>query len=206
MTRHPQAQTGAAPSCEVDQWVLAEQGKRQRSGENVTALLIGIGAEEQALRMATAGARVLLLSDGKAPEHVNILQQPASTLSAPEMVLPLQPFDIICCQRSLCAFPYNEAKQTIRRLLARLKIGGKLFISLYGIHSDLGDHYADGGKLVNDRFAPVDAALAERYELHGPVCLYSERNLFMLLMESGGAVLRTSTSALGHVRGVAAHI
>ena len=48
--------------------------------------------------------------------------------------------------------------------------------------------------------------LAARYGIEGPLCLYSERNLFMLLMECGAAVLKTSSSALGHVRGIAARI
>ncbi len=43
--------------------------------------------------------------------------------------------------------------------------------------------------------------------IDGPVCLYSERNLFSLLMEAGGAVIKTATSALGEqVRGVAARV
>ena len=195
-----------APTCEVDQWVLTELARRQRSGEKVTAMLIGIGAEDQALRMAEAGARVLLFSDREPFGHVDIVHQPVATFADAEAALPLEPFDIILSQRSLSPLRYADAKQSVRRYLQRLKIGGKLFISLYGIHSDLGENYADGSKLVDDRLAPVTPEQAKRYGLTAPVCLYSERNLFSLLMEAGGAVLKTSTSALGHVRGVAARI
>jgi hypothetical protein len=197
------------PSCELDQWALAEVEKRQRSGEVVHALLIGVGAEAQARRMAALGARVVLLSDLEEEAQVNVLRRPAAlfdALAESDEALPLQPFDIVLCQRALSALPYAEARRRVRRLLGRLKIGGKLFVSLYGIHSDLGDHYTDGGKLVCDRFAVVAPDLAQRYGIDGPVCLYSERNLFMLLMECGGAVLKTSSSALGHVRGIAARI
>ena len=137
-----------APTCGVDQWVLAELARRQRSGESVTAMLIGIGAEDQALRMAEAGARVLLFSDREPFGHVNIVHQPLAALAEAEAALTLEPFDIILSQRSLSPLRYAEAKATVRRFLQRLKIGGKLFISLYGIHSDLGENYADGGKLV----------------------------------------------------------
>lgn len=194
------------PTCEVDQWVLAETAKRQRAGETVNALLVGVGADEQALRLAEQGVRVCLLSDREPLGHLNIVQQPGAALADAETVLPLQPFDLILCQRVLSTQRYADARKTVRNLLGRLKIGGKFFISLYGIHSELGDHYPDGGKLVSDRMAPVTPELAKRYNLHGPVCLYSERNLFTLLMEAGGAVLKTSSSALGHVRGVAARI
>lgn len=191
-------------TCELEQWVLTEIGKRRRSGEAVSAMLAGVGAEVQAQRMADAGARVLLLSDQPAAGRVDIDCLPFATVG--DGPLPHEPFDLILSQRTLCGMRYDEAKRRLRGLLQRLKIGGKLFISLYGIHSELGDHYADGSKLVSDRFAPVTPALAERYGLAGPVCLYSERNLFSLLMEAGGAVIKTSTSALGHVRGIAARI
>jgi hypothetical protein len=193
----------------VDQWVLTELGKRQRSGETVSALLVGIGAEDQAVRMADAGARVLLFSDRDPAEHLNIVRQPLASLASlhtAEPPLPLQPFDLILSQRSLSTLRYDEALIAVRRFLQRLKIGGKFFISLYGIHSDLGDGYPDGSKLVGERLAPVAPEVAERYGLRAPLCLYSERNLFALLMEAGGVVLKTSTSALGHVRGVAARI
>ena len=198
-----------APSCEVDQWVLTELGKRQRSGATVSALLVGIGAEDQAERMADAGAQILLFSDRDPVEHLNIVRQPLASsvsLHTAETPLPLQPFDIILSQRSLSTLRYDEALVAVRRFLLRLKIGGKFFISLYGIHSDLGDGYPDGSKLVGERLAPVAPEVAERYGLTAPLCLYSERNLFALLMEAGGVVLKTSTSALGHVRGVAARI
>jgi len=194
------------PTCEVDQWVVAEAAKRQRTGETVNALLVGIGQDEQALRLAETGARVLLLSDREPFGHVNVVQSPVAHLFQADAEFPLQPFDLIVCQRALCSLRYTEARATIRNLLGRLKIGGRFYVSLYGIHSELGEQYADGGKLVNERHCPLTPALAERYKLPGPVCLYSERNLFSLLMEAGGAVLKTSTSALGHVRGVAARI
>lgn len=195
-----------APTCELDQWVLVELAKRHRSGEAVTAMVVGTGAETQALRMAEAGARVLLLTDADAIAHINIMSAPTRAFADTAMPLPLQPFDIILSQRNLSTLRYTAALAALRCEMKRLKIGGKLFISLYGIHSELGESYPDGGKLVTERLAPVAPGPAKRYGLSEPVCLYSERNLFLLLMEAGGAVLKTSTSALGHVRGIAARI
>ena len=105
----------------------------------------------------------------------------------------------------LSSLRYAEARAMVRRLLGRLRIGGKLFVSCYGIHSDLGEHYADGeNSLAN---ALLKSRRTWRPPWHQrPLCLYSERNLFMLLMECGAAVIKTSSSALGHVRGVAARI
>lgn len=195
-----------APTCELDQWVLVELAKRRRTGEAVAGMVIGAGAETQSLRMAEAGARVLLLTDTDSIAHTNVMSAPTRVFAEASTPLPLEPFDIILCQRNLSSVRYAEALATLRRQMKRLKIGGKLFISLYGIHSELGDNYPDGGKLVAERLAAVAPGPAKRFGLSEPVCLYSERNLFSLLMEAGGAVLKTSTSALGHVRGVAARI
>ncbi|MCP5267643.1 MAG: hypothetical protein H6943_01250 [Zoogloeaceae bacterium] len=194
------------PSCELDQWALTELAKRLRGGESVAVMLIGIGAEDQALRMAEAGAQVLLFSDHEPLGHDRITQLPVLSFSETGAEFPLSDFDIILTQRNLARLRYDDARTMVRSLLKRLKIGGKLFISLYGIHSELGDNYPDGSKLVNERLAEIDPRMAAHYGLNEPLCLYSERNLFSLLVESGCAVLKTSTSVLGHVRGIAARI
>ena len=48
--------------------------------------------------------------------------------------------------------------------------------------------------------------MAKKYGIAGPVCLYSERNLFMLLLEAGASVLRTMTTTYGNVKGVAVRV
>ena len=45
-----------------------------------------------------------------------------------------------------------------------------------------------------------------KYGIVGPLCLYTERNLFMLLLEAGASVLRTMTSTYGNVKGVAVRV
>lgn len=194
------------PTCELEQWALAEVAKRRRSGAPVAAAVMGIGAEAQAGRLVAAGAQTLLLTDTATPTDAPYVHRLPAEADDPAAALPLAPFDLILDQRTLSAVPYATARQAVRRHLARLKIGGKLFLSLYGLHSDLGEQYPDGGKFVSERFCPLDPEVAARYGLPGPHCLYSERNLFSLLVEAGGAVIRTSTSALGHVRGIAARV
>ena len=49
-------------------------------------------------------------------------------------------------------------------------------------------------------------ALARNYGIHHPVCLYTERNLFMVLLEAGASVLRTLTTTYGNVKGVAVRV
>ena len=49
-------------------------------------------------------------------------------------------------------------------------------------------------------------ALIKKYDITGQVCLYSERNLFMLLLNAGASVLRTMTTTHGNVKAVAVRV
>jgi len=199
---------------DLEQMALDEIAKRRRSGADVTALVFGSNAHEQAQHMAAAGARIVLGDDTKEPLPVgvgyrvplsgiwNVLEDPAADIEE----LPAQPYDLIVCQHVLHPLRYEQARLAVRALLQRQKIGGKLFISVYGIHSELGDVYPDSEKLIGDRYAPLPKAVAKRYDIDGPVCLYSARNLFSLLFEVGASVLYTSTSTLGTLRAVAVRI
>lgn len=90
--------------------------------------------------------------------------------------------------------------------MLKLKIGGKLYISLLGLHSELSEGYADRELTIDQRFAELSPALAEKYDIRQPVCLYSERNLFALLLEVGASVLRTLTTTYGNVKGIAVRV
>ncbi|MCL2636215.1 MAG: hypothetical protein FWD50_06260, partial [Betaproteobacteria bacterium] len=98
------------------------------------------------------------------------------------------------------------ARIALRQLLLRLRIGGKLYLSTLGLHSELGDGYPGLDLPIEERFTHLSPALAAKYELDEPVCLYSERNLFMLLLEVGASVLRTRTTTYGSVKGVAVRV
>ena len=88
----------------------------------------------------------------------------------------------------------------------QLKIGGKLYLSILGLHSELGDGYAGAERILSERFCELDPRMAAKYDIPGPVCLYSERNLFTLLLEAGASVLRTFTSTHGNVKGIAVRV
>ncbi|KAB2928315.1 MAG: hypothetical protein F9K30_01715 [Dechloromonas sp.] len=119
---------------------------------------------------------------------------------------PGEPYDIIILRRGLCSMPYTQARSIVRQLLLKLKIGGKLYISILGLHSELGEGYTAGELPIEERFATLSPALASKYGIERPVCLYTERNLFMLLLEAGASVLRTLTTTYGNVKGVAVRV
>jgi len=181
--------------------------KRRRLGNEVSALLFGRGVGETARRMAAAGARVVVAETPSGTLASGLRAQPFTLATLPDPgELPEAPFDVVVGQLALHALPYEQARRAVRRLLMLLKIGGKLYLSAYGLHSTLGDHYPDSGKLIEHRFSELPPPLADTYDLHGPVCLYSERNLITLLFEVGASVLQSATGPLGNVRAVAVRV
>lgn len=193
---------------ELEEMARKEIEKRRRLGNEASALVFGREVGALAVRLADAGARVVVDATAEnPPARPRLRSLPFSLATLPTAsALPEAPFDIIVGQLALHAMPYEQARQALCQLVALLKIGGKLYLSAYGLHSMLGDHYPDSGKLVEERFAELPASLASLYDLRGPVCLYSERNLITLLFQVGTPVLQSATGALGNIRAVAVRI
>ncbi|PKO35501.1 MAG: hypothetical protein CVU34_04200 [Betaproteobacteria bacterium HGW-Betaproteobacteria-7] len=201
---------------ENERLALEECAKRQRIDHRASILVLPAGRCSLAIKFARLGASVTVgdvaasrretegrilaagLRDDITFATMGLTDLPADS--------PGEPYDIIVLRRGLCGMPYEQARIVVRQLLLKLKIGGKLYISILGLHSELGDGYPGGELPIDQRFAPLAPALAEKYGIARPVCLYTERNLFMLLLEAGASVLRTLTTTYGNVKGVAVRV
>lgn len=201
---------------ENERLALEECAKRQRIDHRVSVLVVPAGHCTLAVKFARLGASVTV-GDAEATRREaegrilaagarDDITFAAFDLNNPPAEAPGEPYDIIVLRRGLCSMPYEQARVVVRQLLLKLKIGGKLYISILGLHSELGEDYPAGELPIDQRFAPLAPALAEKYGIRRPVCLYTERNLFMLLLEAGASVLRTLTTTYGNVKGVAVRV
>jgi SAM-dependent methyltransferase len=201
---------------ELERFALEECAKRHRFDQRVSVLILPDKRCEMAIKFARLGAQVLVADTPELQSDIqgrilaagfsDEVSFVPSTLSDLPENLPGEPFDIIVVRRGLCIMPYDEARRIVRQLLLRLKIGGKLYVSVLGLHSELSEGYGAGEASINERFSELAPTLAEKYGIHRPVCLYTERNLFMLLLEAGASVLRTLTTTYGNVKGVAVRV
>lgn len=198
---------------ELEHSALDECVRRQRLDHHVSVMVMPANHCALAIQFADRGARVLVadhadrqhdvegrilaagLGDSIAFTPCEMPRPPANTTGAP--------FDIIFLRRSLCAVPYEEARDIVRKLLRQMRIGGKLYLSVLGLHSELAEGYPGKEQPVGERYAGLAPAIARKYAIPAPVCLYSERDVFMLLLESGASVLRTLTTTYGNVKAVA---
>ncbi|MDR3159547.1 MAG: class I SAM-dependent methyltransferase [Zoogloeaceae bacterium] len=196
---------------ELEQLVLREITLRARSNMPTCVLDLHCGEGRHSVNMAELGARVLAAD---APELSNPVRNRALAAGMGESIqfapikslpgdLPQGAFDLAFCHHGISCLPYAAARQTLYAVLKSLRIGGKLFISAYGLHSALGENYADASAPIEQRFCKLMSALAKSYNIPEPVCLYSERNLVTLLFEIGGSVLRSFTTTHGTVKAVA---
>lgn len=203
-------------SDELERLVLEEVHKRRRFKSSVSALVIPVGCGELATEMAKLGCGVTGIDDARYEsdfrERALATGKPAELEFVPGALdslpaeIPGGPFDIVYIRRGLSSFPYAQTRQILSNLLRHLKIGGKLYVSVLGMHSELGYHYAGAESIIDRRFCPLDPAMARKYGINDPVCLYSERNLFMLLLEAGGSVLRTFTTTHGNIKGISVRV
>lgn len=200
---------------ELERLALEECVKRQRIDHRVSVLILPAGRCTLAARFAQLGAQVTVGDQPERRQEVegrilatgfggNIDFLPCDFPQVPDQTH--RPFDIVVLRRGLCSQPYAQSKKTVRQLLSQMKIGGKLFISILGLHSELGESYPGGEQSIYERFGTLSPAMARKYGIDAPVCLYSERDLFLLLLESGASVLRTMTSTWGNVKGVAGRV
>ena len=201
---------------ENERLALEECAKRQRIDHRVSVLVIPAGHCSLAVKFARLGASVTAGDDAAIRretegrilaaglrDDITFATMALADLSADS---PGEPYDIIVLRRGLCSMPYEQARIVVRQLLLKLKIGGKLYISILGLHSELGEGYPGGELPIDQRFAPLAPALVKKYGIERPVCLYTERNLFMLLLEAGASVLRTLTTTYGNVKAVAVRV
>ncbi|PKO87912.1 MAG: hypothetical protein CVU18_09045 [Betaproteobacteria bacterium HGW-Betaproteobacteria-12] len=216
MDTHISANPFVAGNDENERLALEECVKRQRVDHRVSVLILPAGRCSLAINFARLGATVTVgdvataqrEAEGRILAHGlrdDIRFIPCELTDLPDAA-PGEPFDIIVLRRGLCSMPYDQARAIVRQLLLKLKIGGKLYISILGLHSELGEGYPGGELTIEQRFAKLSPALAEKYGIERPVCLYTERNLFMLLLEAGASVLRTLTTTYGNVKGVAVRV
>jgi len=216
MTTHINANPLESGNDELERYALEECLKRQRVDHRTSILIVPALRCDLAKRFAGLEASVVLGNDPARKQEIegrilaagiseHVRFAPCSLANLPEE-LPGDPYDIIVVHHGLCGLPYDQARQVMRQLLLKLRIGGKMYVSVLGLHSELSDGYTGLEQPIENRYAPLAPVVAKKYSIDGPLCLYSERNLFLLLLDAGASVLRTMTTTYGNVKGVAVRV
>lgn len=168
--------------------------------QGCSVLDFGAGSCGQSIRLADAGAVVTAIDLGEAtPAGVTYLQGDIRTYK--EHTQDKQ-FDVCCFQRTIHYLPYTDALQLLKDL--KESVIDRLYISVTGLESDIGNTYQDADETVEHRFCRLTPDAAETFCIHEPVCLYTPEEFIVLLQAAGWEVEECWVSAFGNIKAVCA--
>ena len=85
---------------------------------------------------------------------------------------------------------------------AAMAMEGRLYLSVSGLHSELGHGYEAGTAPRAARFGHLAPGMAAKHGIHAAVCLQEEDDLRWLAQRSGYAVQALWTSPFGNLKAV----
>lgn len=170
----------------------------------------GSGLGWQGARMALLGASVRMIDQLPAPPlalrlagvdgvALEYLQADLRTLRPSD--LPPR-VDVAFSQRTLHYLPHDDATRLVATTARALAPGGRFYVSVSGLGSELGQGYAHADRPLGARYAPLAPALRERHGIAEAVCLYDEADLRALMEGAGLVTLELWRSAFGNLKGV----
>ncbi len=180
--------------------------------ENVGAFVdIGCGIGIQGIRLASIGFRTVLVD--RLPVNMTGLRVagidellPISYLmkDIKKLVVTDLPPEISICysQRFIHYLRFDEAVTLLLLVRERMPHGAKLFLSASGLLSELGDNYEDKLSGISKRFSKISASMAQKHNIHEPVCLYTPDDLVNLCKRAYFSCDRVYSSPFGNVKGI----
>ncbi len=182
-----------------------------RGKDKPKVLDLGSGAGGQSIRMAEAGASVLAIDVYDFSEEFanyrtkrswseDVLKFILADVSDLPNLLAGEEFADVSMQRTLHYLPYNEAFKLLTFL--RMIVQDKLFISVTGMDSAVGENYSGRDLPINERFVKLSPVEADIFQIQAPVCLYRQEEFIILLERAGWKVEDIWQSAFGNLKAV----
>lgn len=184
------------------------------SKKEVKVLDLGCGAGGQSVRMVEAGAKVTAIDvhdfskefesykneRGISDDVLHYINGDITNLSE---LISGKTFTEVCMQRVLHYLTYVQAIELLKVLYEVTE--DKLYISVTGIGSDVAVEY-DGTEVpIGERFTVLSEEAAEKFSIHEPVCLYSQKEFIEILERTGWQVEKCWESAFGNLKAVCSH-
>ncbi|KXJ98476.1 MAG: hypothetical protein UZ19_OD1000680 [Parcubacteria bacterium OLB19] len=172
---------------------------------------LGSGAGGQSVRMVEVGASVLAIdvydfsqefSEYRASKNwsqTDLQFIPADLINLAKL-LDNEKFDDALMQRTLHYLPYSQAIDLL--LFLREIVKDKLFISVTGMDSAVGENYSGKNLPIVDRFVRLESAEADIFQIQAPVCLYKKEEFITLLKQTGWEVEDVWQSVFGNLKAV----
>lgn len=177
-----------------------------------TAIDLGCGLGIQGVRFSLLGMETTLIDLHDISKRIELLsnlfqigdlqfvQKDVRSLDASDL-----PDDIalLHSQRFIHYLEFSEALELFRLFADHMKPASRLFVSASGLHTELGDGYPDRDIPLEDRFSELAPAMAQKHDIHDPVCLYTIEDMEQLLTDAGFRVRDLHASTFGNIKAIA---
>lgn len=200
---------------ELDNESLAYIRARTEAGHKVTAIDLGGGFGAHAIRMAQAGAAVVMIDiadmaterlsrasadEGIPPDRLTFLRKDFAELSEDE--IPAD-FDLLYSQRAIHYVSYRTALPLMRKFFQSMVRGGAIFLSAAGYDTEYGKTYPDRSKPIEDRFNHLEPDMQAKHGIEQKIVTYKKEEMLALLQSAGFEGIRVWTSRFGNIKAVA---
>jgi hypothetical protein len=170
-------------------------------------LELGAGTLGQSKRIAALGVQVIAIdihdfSSSLESCHPNVSFIQADIKTLPKVGFPGEATDIVL-QRTLHYLRYTEALELLEYV--HRHTSGTLFISVTGIHSDIGEYLEIQNQPLEGRWSLVTDEGQLKFGITKPVCLYTEKEFEGLLLQAGWKVDELWVSAFNNLKAVCSH-
>ena len=109
---------------------------------------------------------------------------------------------IFVAERVLHFLRFQESKKILAKVIRRMEKGGRIFLSLSGINSPIGEGYKHRDLPVEDRFCLPSEEVREKFKIDVPVCLYELEDLRKLFEGFRVREVKVRKTAFGNVEGI----
>lgn len=199
---------------ELDQaslrWIVAQAAARK-----IQALDLGGGFGAQSVRMAKAGASIVMIDIADMasgsfraaseaglvqPEQLRFVQKDFTALTAEDIP---DGYDVLYSQRAIHYIPYQDAQRLLTLLFNRMRHGGVAYISAAGFDTEYGKTYPDRDKPIAQRFNFVAADMQQKHGITHRIVTYKEEELADLLKDAGFSDIAVTNSTFGNIKATA---
>ncbi len=175
------------------------------------ALDLGCGIGLHGLRLAAVGFKTILID--RIPVEMTVMKLagieqflPITYLMKDARALTVADFieEITLCYslRFIHYLRFDEAVSLLCTIRSRMRDDARLFLSASGLRSELGVGYVANEQPLAQRFAPLESTMANKHDIHAPVCLYTLDELATLCEAASFTPERVYSSRFGNVKGI----
>lgn len=112
-----------------------------------------------------------------------------------------QRIDVVVFQRVLHYVPYSQAQNILRLVSHNTTPEGKIYISLSGLDSEIGQEYTAGQVPIESRMGTITSNNQDNFNITEKICLYSKEEAQQLIESIAGLrIQKIWVSQFGNIK------